>query len=381
MDMDIDTSELEDHSYQCLDDCGLCCLCQPELDDDELEIFKEAGLENRLTNYHVQGQRTDEPTAIKLQGGRGACNFLRGMRCQIHDIRPRPCRHFPVQIHLLRRVQLNANLACPGIEKGGDVLSAFGKDIISNIPQDELKDVFERTLARVRDFDERTLDFSVYQDPGALKELGVQLIDDMKDQDWISRLLAWSNEEPYDIDVKSPDLLSSILTHDTEPDIQVIASEGNYDDMDLDDLSQIPVFVDNDLEWTALRAVKGNLEVMKMEENGSLETLHTIPFDDVKLLPWSKDAHSGFKDYAHLLNNRDPFMGYVYQVCADQDYQFDLATVYFGSMATTMLDLWWRASLVGHLKGAKKLDNVLAREGIRSYDMTCLCMPTIGEFI
>ncbi len=379
--MDMDFSELEGHSYQCLDGCGLCCLCQPELDENELAEFRKAGLDRWLTNYHVQGQRTDEPTAIKLQGGRGACHFLKNMRCQIHDIRPRPCRNFPVQVHLLRRVQLNANLACPGIERGGNGLSDFGKDIVSNIPKEDLEYFYRRTVARLREFDDRTLDFDVYQDPGALKELGTRLIDGMDGQDWISRLLAWSNEEFSNIDMKSPDLLASILKHSTEADIQIIASEGNYDHMDLDDLSQIPVFVEDGLEWTALRAVKGNIEVMRMEENGSLETLHTIPVDDIKLIDWTRDGAEIFQDYARLLNDRDPFMGYVYQVCADQDYQFDLTTVYLGAMATTMLDLWWRASLIGHIKGVKKLDDALAKEGIRAYDMTCLCMPTIGEFI
>ncbi len=393
--MDIDYSELERYDYQCLDDCGLCCLCQPELDDDELAVFRKAGLEEGLTNYHVQGgQKTDEPTAIKLQGGRGACHFLKDLRCQIHDVRPRPCRQFPVQIHLLRRVQINANLACPGIfdntpsrgtmafsGKGGESLLAFGKYTVSKIPQDEMEDIFEQAVDIVKEFDELTLDFSVYQDPGALKEAGNDLINGMKGSDWIARTLAWSNEESIGIDLKDETFARDVLSHVPEPDIQEIANEGNNDLLDQDDLAQIPVFVDEDMNWVALRSKKNMIDVMKMEEDGSLETTHEVPMDNIKLMDWTGDGTEVFQNYAKLLNDRDPFMGYVYQVCADQDFQFDLATVYIGTMATTMLDLWWRASLLGLVKGESSIDQNLAKAGIKAFDMTSLGAPSIGLFI
>jgi hypothetical protein len=62
-------------------------------------------------------------------------------------------------------------------------------------------------------------------------------------------------------------------------------------------------------------------------------------------------------------------------------YRHDLITVYLGVLGTTMLDLWWRASLLGRVENARKIDAKMAMEGIRAFDMDCLDAPTFGAFI
>ena len=64
--MNADMSELENKAYECLDGCAMCCLCQPELSKKELAAFRRAGFDSGLTNEHLGGRVSREPTAIKV---------------------------------------------------------------------------------------------------------------------------------------------------------------------------------------------------------------------------------------------------------------------------------------------------------------------------
>lgn len=377
--MDADTSELEGKAYSCIEDCALCCLCQPELDLEELRTFREAGLEDALTNEHAQGRVTKEPTAIRLQEN-GACHFLRDRRCMIYEMRPRLCHQFPVHFHALRRLQLNANLSCPGISDGGDSLAAFGTRSLSGLPEGLADAQRAAALRRVGDFDGRCRDFGVHHGPGFLREVGLELISRMEKAQWTASILAWSNEEPDNSGMPLNDIVDCIMSAEPEEDLDTIAADGNYDQLDLKDPANLPVYVDDQMHWNVFRASEGRIEWMILHGDAPTEVKESYSISDIRLLDWTEDAVQVFREYARLLNSRDPFMGYAYQVCADQDYGFDLLTVYLGVMSTTMLDLWWRASLIGLMRGSKRVDAGLAREGIRAYDMDCLDMPTIGAF-
>lgn len=49
----------------------------------------------------------------------GACQFLRELRCTVHDARPAPCREFPVVVHVGTRLQATLVLSCPGLPLDG----------------------------------------------------------------------------------------------------------------------------------------------------------------------------------------------------------------------------------------------------------------------
>ena len=80
-----------------------------------------------------------------------------------------------------------------------------------------------------------------------------------------------------------------------------------------------------------------------------------------------------------VLIARDNFLGYAYHICAEEGFRNDLMTVYLGALATLMLDLWWRASLIGKVYGKEQLDAELAKEGILAFDMGSQ-YPSIGTF-
>ncbi len=376
----IDTVELKNKSYQCLDNCAMCCLCQPEISGEELARFKKHGLTAGLTREHTQGYTTDKPTAIKLQGGNGACHFLKDRRCTIHEQRPAFCRQFPVHVHALHRIQLNGNLSCRGITLGDSTLLKHGEEVLSSISQEHMDQVMAEVSQRLSQFQENAENYEVYQSLERLRETVTALLPNLAEEGGIGRLLAFADSEPVIQDMPSAEIVDMILGCDPADDLQNVASKGNYEHLNLDNPAGLPAYVGSDFQWLVYRSEDSQIVFYKLEPDGALEKFKEIDLQDIELMQPDPQALIVFAGYAALLNSRDQFLGYAYQVCHDQEYAYDLMTVYLGLLATTLLDLWWRSCLIGRLLGKKELDKELAEEGIRAFDMDCLDMPTMGVF-
>jgi hypothetical protein len=380
--MEIDLSELDGKSYECLDGCGLCCLCQPEVSEKELRLFQgNPMLAKGLTNEHFDGRRTQLPSATKLQGGHGACHFLRNRRCQIYEIRPRFCRQFPVHVHVSWRVQLNGNLSCRGIVPGGTSLRSFGQSVLSAYPDGLLATELEGSRRRFADFERKAKDADVWQNWKRLAQAGCALVPLLGTTGGIGKLLSFADDQPQVAEMPIEKLVTVLETTGEPEDLDVIAREGNCDAFELDNVAWLPVYVAPDFKWNVFQYKNGKLGWMKLEEGGSLENLGSIDPKSVRLLERTPEALATFAAYARTLASRDHFLGYTAYLCADQGYEDDLMTVYAGVLGTAMLDLWWRASLIGALTGKTEIDGALAREGIIAYDMDCLDAPTIGAFV
>ncbi|MBA3045916.1 MAG: YkgJ family cysteine cluster protein [Candidatus Thermoplasmatota archaeon] len=376
--MDIDKSELKNKSFECLDGCAMCCLCQPELSMEELARFKKYGLAAGLTHEHIQGHVTDEPTAIKLQGGNGACHFLLDRRCTIHDLRAASCRQFPVHLHALHRIQLNANRSCRGITKGGDSLAEFGDGLLVDIDPAVISGILAETIDAVHSFESNARDSNVYQSPERLREAADALIPFLDNPKGIGKVLAFADSGPELGGMPVEDIVQMVQDSDTPDDLIDMANEGNLEQLDLDNPAWLPIYVDGNFRWRTYRAVSDSIEVMEIRPDG--KTVPEISITGLELAQPNNGARKIFSDYVKLLNTRDPFLGYAYWLCDDQDYEYDLMTVYLGLLATTMLDLWWRSCLIGRIIGKDVLDAELALEGIKAFDMDCLDMPTMGVF-
>lgn len=378
--MEVDLSELKNKSYQCLDNCAMCCLCQPELSEEELARFEKHALTAGLTREHTQGYTTDKPTAIKLQGGNGACHFLKDRRCTIHEHRPAFCRQFPVHVHALHRIQLNGNLSCRGITQGGDTLLKHGEEVLSSISEEIKSQVLAEATQRLSTFTKNAKECDVYQPSEKLRETVTALLPHLAEEGGIGRLLAFADSEPVIQDMPSAEIIEMILGCDSADDLQNVASKGNYEHLNLDNPAGLPAYVGPDFQWLVYRSEDDHIVFYKLEHDGALEKYKEFAIQDIELLQPDPQALITFAGYAALLNSRDQFLGYAYQVCDDQEYAYDLMTVYLGLMATTLLDLWWRTCLIGKLLGKKELDKNLAKEGIMAFDMDCLDMPTMGVF-
>jgi len=380
--MMVDMSELEVKNFTCIDGCGMCCLCQPELSNEELKIFEmDEYLRNGLTREHVDGRRTAKPNAIKLQGDHGACHFLRKRLCTINEIKPHFCRQFPVHIHVMRRVQLNVNLSCRGVTNGGDSLKTYAKSLISAISENRLANELDEARKIVIEFDQRCKNAGVYQTSERMKSVATKLLPLIEKEDGVAKLLAFADKQPEIGDSEEDRIVALIETTAPAKDIDTLARDSNYDMFNIDDLAKLPVYVDENLRWIVFRSIDGRIKTDVLEEDGTLAPLMTLDIKDLSLLKKDEDARHVFGEYAKLILSRDPLFGNVATVCDLHEYRHDLMTVYLGVLGTTMLDLWWRASLVARLKGKKAIDGKIATEGIRAFDMDFLDAPTIGSFI
>lgn len=378
--MEIDASELAGKSFECIDNCAMCCLCQPELNEEELQAFKKANLTDSLTREHIQGYVAGEPIAIRLQGGGGACHFLKERLCMIYNMRPTFCHRFPVHVHALHRIQLNADLSCRGITDGGKSLEQFGAEVLASIPKKLMADVQDEVGVCLRAFEKTCLDKQIYQAPERLRGVADCMIPHLAKEGGIGRLLAFANTDTKIDEIPNDKIVELVLASEPPADLEEMAGEANYAQFDLENPAWLPVYVDERLQWNTFRSGNGKIQWMKLHENGALETRSSFEIGDIKLLSPGPGALNSFADYARLLNSRDHFLGHVYQTCADQQFDCDLMTMYLGILATTMLDLWWRASLIGRVDEKRKLNISLAKEGIRVFDMDCLDMPTMGTF-
>ncbi|MFO7619491.1 MAG: YkgJ family cysteine cluster protein [Thermoplasmata archaeon] len=377
--MEIDSAELQGKSFVCLEGCAMCCLCQPELSMDEVARFRKYGLTAGLTREHIQGHMTDEPTAIKLQGGTGACHFLRAdRRCSIHDLRPSSCRQFPVHLHSLARIQLNANLSCRGITEGGNTLMNFGEGLLGDAGEKVMNGILRETIESVSAFENNARNAGVHQSPDRLGEAAAALMPFLSNPEGFGKILAFADSEPKLGGMPVEDIVGMVEATDAPDDLAEMANAGNLEQLDLDNPAWYPIYVDEKFRWRTYRTTGGSIEVMEIEPDGTSHLEMTIKA--LELAMPDDGAGKVFSNYARLLNSRDHFLGYAYWLCDDHEYRNDLMTVYLGLMATTMMDLWWRSCLIGRVIGKEKLDAGLAMEGVRAFDMDCLDMPTLGTF-
>jgi len=114
---DLDVALLDGFRYACRPGCGLCCFATPRA--TEPEILRLRRIEPALRTL-VDGR--DRVLAARDLGG--ACQFLSGLRCRVHEARPHPCREFPLTVHVGERLQATVVLSCPGVE-----MDRFASDV------------------------------------------------------------------------------------------------------------------------------------------------------------------------------------------------------------------------------------------------------------
>ncbi len=378
--MQTDYSQLENFGYECIDGCAMCCLCQPELSEEELKAFTSRGFEKQLTRHHVDGRRSQTPSAIRLQGGHGACSFLKDRQCQTYDIRPRYCRQFPVHVHALRRIQLIPNLACRGITEGGGGLLKFGKEVLAEISEEELAGELAQSGKLADEFQVNALKHDVWQDEERLRSVARKCLPILAESDGIGKLLGFADKEPHIGDTPEAEVVAAISETDVPDDLEIIARLANYEQFEIANIAWLPVYVDDQLRWNLIQSKNDKVRWIELSEDGSTKVMKSYKPDEIVLLPRSADALDIFANYAGTLIERDHFLGYAYYICAQEGYSDDLMTVYFGLLATALLDLWWRASLIAKTTDKTEIDGHLAREAIIAFDMGMQESPSVGTF-
>ena len=378
--VETDLSELAGRSYRCIDGCALCCLCQPELLPEEEERFRsDQTLNLGITDKHISPDVRG--AAIRLKGSHGACHFLETRRCTMYDLRPHFCRSFPLNVFVGWRVQVNLNLSCRGVDLPGEELEALGRKLLAEYDEEELTEEVRSSKAVFDEFVRNMRDASVAQSFSSVREADRLLSEEMTDIIGLSRVMTYAEHGRTRQNSSPVDIARKVRETEAEADVAERAMMDGIELFDLQDLSHLPVYVDESLDWKIFRLVGKDIVGYGLEEDGRTSEFFRTDPAAVDLGHLTGDGRASLDEYLRLVNQRDCFMGHAAYLCNMEDYDYNFAQVYLGALANNAVDLWWRSSLLASIGGRRELGKREIREGVVFFDMDLLDLPTIGAFI
>ena len=352
--------------------CGLCCLCQPELLDSEVPLFR-----HKYRGKIVSKKLPHEHMALTMKKGVGSCSFLENKRCSIYPDRPYFCRAFPLHIHVGERAQVVLDLSCRGAwtDKGEDALamgmgwSKGAEGRIAAVTR-QARSVYAEYLDNCR---EQGMDASASR----LRGMAAPLVKKMTDISFLAELLeATMAEEPVDI----PALKGVALDAEQAKAFDAEAREGGMDSLTCGSAFDAPVYCDENGGWNIFMAESGKLVHRVLDEDGGLKEVGKIDPTAFKLLPPDAEGAALMLRYLGMLNQRDCLLGSAYAIHDENGYEDEVENVYLGVLATAAVELIWRMNLLDQVfrtgRGARGV-----REAIIYYDMDRLDAPSIGAFV
>lgn len=375
-----DLTELEGRTYACIDGCALCCLCQPELlPEEEREFRGDTELRAGVTDAHISPDV--KGAALRLKGSHGACHFLSDRRCVIYDRRPHFCRSFPMNVFVGWRVQLNVNMSCRGLDLPGKQLASLGEELLSEYGKGRLS----REVASASDvfamFESNTREASVAQSFASVRRSATMLEDELTDGIGLSRVMTCAEYGSSRQNSSPADLAKLVRGTEAEADISERALMDGVELFDLPDLSLLPVYVGPDLSWKMFKLDGRSIVGWELGESGETQEFCRVNPASVDLQPMTDGGRKALQEYIGIINARDCFLGHAAYLCDAEGYEFNFGQVYLGTVANSVIDLWWRASLLAQLAGVEQLGPEEIKEGVVFFDMDLLDLPTIGAFI
>ena len=369
-DYEVDYSEIAGRRVSCPEQCGMCCLCQPEVLPEERPFFKK--------NYPQFLVRTKGPqpySALALKKGCGSCVFLEGRRCKVYDHRTAYCRQFPYHIYASDRIKVELDLSCRGAwdNTGSDALTE-AKALVKAADQ-RIEQALAESKEVYREFFANCKEAGVYQDPSMLRMTVAENVSMFTDLGYLSRIMDMSQIEP---------IMALAGTHpETQLDMESLQEAGMdlaMDSMSSSDPLNVPVYCDPQWNWNMFMASGGKVDWNVMDDDGDLIRKGSVEAKDIKLKVPDEEGRKVLTDYINTLNQRDSFMGSVFSMMDMNGYEDDMTNAYFGSMAVTVMDLLWRMSMLDSFMhigtGAEGV-----KEAIIFYDMDRLDAPAIGAFV
>jgi len=369
-DYEVDYSEIAGKLVSCPEQCGMCCLCQPEVLPEERKFFKD--------NYPQFLVRTKGPqpySALALKKGRGSCVFLNGRRCKVYDHRTAYCRQFPYHLYASDKLKVELDLSCRGAwgNTGNDAVIE-AKDLVKRADQ-RIIEALAESKEVYREFYANCKEAGVYQDPSMLRMTVAENVSMFTDLAYLSRIMDMAQIEPV--------MALSGTRPETQLDMESLEEAGRdlaMESMSSSDPLSVPVYCDKDWNWNMFMADGGKIEWMVMDDEGELHHKAFADAERIKLKVPEDDGIKVLTDYINILNQRDSFMGSVFSLMDQNGYEDDMTNAYFGCMAVTVMDLLWRMSMLDHFMGiGTGAEGV--REAIIFYDMDRLDAPTIGAFV
>lgn len=371
-DTEIDYSELKGKKAECPEGCGLCCLCQPEVLNDEKAFFEK----NHPKNL-VRSKGQDRYLALALKKGRGSCVFLNGRKCSVYNNRPTYCRQFPYHIYVGDRIKVELDLSCRGVWTGKGIdAEEEAKEIVSKA-QSRIRSAVREAGDVYSQFYHNCKEAGVMGDMQTIRSSVIDNIEKFTDLAYLSKVMEHTMMEP----VMTLDLVKADPLIDME-EINEAAMTASMESMETDDPVNAPVYCDEQWNWNIFLAdsESGKIDWLILDDEGDLNKRSSTRSSEIRIKPLEPDGEKILREYILTLNQRESFLGNVFSLMDATDYDDNMANAYYGCLSTTILDLLWRASMLDHFMGTGMGERGI-REAIIFYDMDRLDAPTIGAFV
>jgi Fe-S-cluster containining protein len=370
-DLIIDFSELMGKKVTCPKECGMCCLCQPEVLPEERNFFRM----NHSSSL-VRNRQPHDHFALALKKGRGSCVFLNNeRRCTVYQNRPTYCRQFPFHFHVSDRIKAELDLSCRGVwyNKGNDAILEAKE--LADRSGSRLRAALREATAVYKEFFSLCKEAGVHEDQNVLRSSVSKNIDKFSDLGYIAKVMNMSLEEAS----VSLDDVAAEATIDMD-ELNEAAREAALGSMQSSDPLNVPVYCDGKWNWNLFMAGKNGIEWNVLDDNGDLHFKGSADPNEISLPVLDTGAKEILKNYVSILNGRDSMLGSAYHTMDSLDYEDDMTNVYYGSLSVAIIDLMWRSAMLDKFMQFGDGENTM-REAIIFYDMDRLDAPTIGAFV
>jgi len=371
-DIEIDYSDVTGRKVSCPPECGMCCLCQPEVLPEERNFFR-----SNHSSALVRSRYPDEHFALAMKKGRGSCVFLdQERRCSVYDNRPTYCRQFPFHFHVSDRIKVELDMSCRGVWTGdGNDAVTEAKELAAR-SDIRLRTALKEASAVYDEFYHNCREAGVMADPSELRRSVYENIDKFADITYIAKVMDASLEEPS---VSLNDIVASPVMNAEE--LNEAARDAALDSMRSSDPLNVPVYCDGKWNWNLFMVKRNGIEWSVLDNSGDLSVKGYADPKDISLPALDEGGKKMLKDYITVMNGRDSMLGNVYHTMDSLNYEDDMTNVYYGSLSVAIIDLMWRSSMLDRFMGTGAGTAAGIQEAIIFYDMDRLDAPTIGAFV
>jgi Fe-S-cluster containining protein len=369
-DFEADYSEVKGKFVDCHPECGMCCLCQPEVLPEEMEFF-----EINHPYALVKARHPDDHVALALKKGRGSCIFLNNRKCDIYRNRPAFCRQYPFYIYVGEKVSVELDLSCRGAWDGKRTdAEKEAKGLVENA-RSRISSVLEDSKSIYEEFYHNCAAAGIMGDLTEIRSSVAVSLSKFTDPTQLSRILDISEyfEAVSVLDVK-PDFKADFENLDEAARAAAMGS------MSTEDPLSMPIYCDGEWNWNIFMADGDSIEWAVMDDEGEIHHKAFASSSKISLKPLEEGGRDVLAQYVSLLNRRESFAGSVFNNMDVFGYEDHMSNAYYGTLAVSVLDLLWRASMLDHFMGTG-----MGAEGIKEaiifYDMDRLDAPSIGSFV
>jgi Fe-S-cluster containining protein len=313
--------------------------------------------------------------SIALKKGQGSCVFLNNRKCDIYGKRPTFCRQYPFHFYAGDRISAELDLSCRGVWTGRGADAESEARQIASESQDRMVKALRESKAVYEEFYSICTDAGVMGDTQSIRADISSNIQRFADPMSIAEILAAAlDDDPLSV---------SGIDFRGEADLEELraeAMEASLSSMSSEDPLNLPVYCGQDFGWNMFQASGDRVTWYLLTDAGDLEEVDSVRPESIQLGKPDAEGMRVLTDYIGLLNSRESFLGSVFYKMDDLGYEDPMENVYAGSLAASVADLMWRASMLDAFMGTGfGADGI--RETIIFYDMDRLDAPAVGAFI